>query len=127
MPSPAAISSNSTYGAETLAPMYRARSDAENPGDELKNQWSWGGFIPQRLATSQRAARLIALVYNGWARYHRLVTPRKHHEAIPRRPRLLGGLAKQGDHAGQKRLTVRLLHADAPDLKPRVIALVVWL
>jgi len=29
---------------ETLAPMYRARGDAENPFDELKNQWGWGGF-----------------------------------------------------------------------------------
>jgi len=118
---------NLTYGVETLAPMYRARGDAENPFDELKNQWGWGGFTTQRLATSQQAARLIALVYNWWTLYNRLVTPGQHHEAITSRPRLLGGVAKQSDHAGQKRLAVRLLHADAPDLKPRIIALVGWL
>jgi len=118
---------NLTYGVETLAPMYRARGDAENPFDELKNQWGWGGFTTQRLATSQQAARLIALVYNWWTLYNRLVTPGQHHEAITSRPRLLGGVAKQSDHAGQKRLAVRLLHADAPELKPRIIALVGWL
>jgi hypothetical protein len=67
------------------------------------------------------------LVYNWWTLYNRLVTPGQHHEAITSRPRLLGGVAKQSDHAGQKRLAVRLLHADAPDLKPRIIALVGWL
>ena len=118
---------NLPYGVETLAPMYRARGDAENPFDELKNQWGWGGFTTQALAPAQHTARLIALVYNWWSIYNRLVEPGQHHEAITSRPRLLGGVAKQSEHAGQRRLAVRLLHADAPDLKPRIIALVHWL
>jgi hypothetical protein len=70
---------------------------------------------------------LIALVYNWWTLYNRLVEPGRHHEAITSRPRLLGGVAKQTDHAGQRRLAVRLLHADAPDLKPRIVKVVRWL
>ena len=34
------------------------------------------------------------------------------------RPRLLGGVARQSQHAGQRRLAVRLLHGDAPALRP---------
>jgi hypothetical protein len=118
---------NLPYGLETLAPMYRARGDAENPFDELKNQWGWGGFTTHALASGQHTARLIALVYNWWTLYNRLVEPGQHHEAITSRPRLLGGVAKQSEHAGQRRLAVRLLHADAPDLKPRIVAVVHWL
>ncbi len=113
-------------GVETLAPTYRARGDAENPLAELKNQWGWGGFTTQVLAPGPHTARLIALGYNGWSLYHRLVEPGQHHEAITSRPRSLGDVAKQSDHAGQRRLTVRLLYADAPDLKPRIIAFVHW-
>jgi hypothetical protein len=115
------------YAVATLAPMYRERGDAENPFDELKNQWGWGGFTAKTLAACQHTARIIALVYNWWSIYNRLVEPGQHHEAITSRPRLLGGVAKQTDHAGQRRLTVRLLHADAPDLKPRIVAAVRWL
>ncbi len=118
---------NLPYGVETLAPMYRARGDAENPFDELKNQWGWGGFTTQALAPGQHTARLIALIYNWWSLYNRMIEPGQHHEAITSRPRLLGGVAKQSDHAGQRRLAVRLLHADAADLKPRIIAVVRWL
>jgi len=118
---------NLPYGVETLAPMYRARGDAENPFDELKNQWGWGGFTTQKLAPAQHTARLIALVYNWWTLYNRLVEPGRHHEAITSRPRLLGGVVKQSEHAGQRRLAVRLLHADAPELKPRIVKVVRWL
>jgi hypothetical protein len=118
---------NLPYGVETLAPMYRARGDAENPFDELKNQWGWGGFTTHALAPAQHTARLIALVYNWWSIYNRLVEPGQHHEAITSRPRLLGGVAKQSEHAGQRHLAIRLLHADAPDLKPRIVAVVRWL
>jgi len=113
---------NLPYSVVTLAPMYRERGDAENPFDELKNQWGWGGFTTKALAPGQHTARIIALVYNWWTLYNRLVEPGQHHEAITSRPRLLGGVAKQSEHAGQRRLSVRLLHADAPSLKPRIIA-----
>jgi Transposase DDE domain group 1 len=118
---------NLPYGVETLAPMYRARGDAENPFDELKNQWGWGGFTTQALASCQHTARLIALVYNWWSVYGRLLSPGQHHEAITSRPRLLGGVARQTEHAGQRRLNLRLLHAEAPELKKLIIKLVPWL
>jgi len=57
------------------------------------------------------------LVYDWWTLYNRLFTPGQHHEAITSRPLLLGGVAKQSDRAWQKRPAVRLLYADAPDLK----------
>jgi len=50
----------------TLAVLYRERGDAENPFDELKNQWGWAGFTSRTLRVSQTGARLIALVYNWW-------------------------------------------------------------
>ena len=33
----------------TLAQWYRDRADAENPFDELKNHWGWGGFTTRDL------------------------------------------------------------------------------
>ena len=33
----------------TLAQLYRDRGDAENPFDELKNHWGWGGFTTRDL------------------------------------------------------------------------------
>lgn len=102
----------------TLAVLYRERGDAENPFDELKNQWGWAGFTSRTLRVSQTGARLIALVYNWWSLYTRLIEPEQHHEAVRSRPRLLRGVARQSQHAGQRRLAVRLLHGDAPALRP---------
>jgi hypothetical protein len=28
---------------------YRDRADCENNFDELKNQWGWGGYTPQKV------------------------------------------------------------------------------
>ena len=50
----------------TIAQLYRDRADCENVFDELKNQWGWGGFTTQDLARCRLAARMVALVYNGW-------------------------------------------------------------
>ena len=49
------------YEILTLATLYRERGGAENPFDELKNQWSWSGFTSQELNSCQHAARLAAL------------------------------------------------------------------
>ena len=35
------------YEVASLVPLYRERGDAENPFDELKNQWGWAGFTTQ--------------------------------------------------------------------------------
>ncbi len=43
---------------------YRDRADAENGFDELKNQWSWGGFTTRDLKRCQHMARLITLTCN---------------------------------------------------------------
>jgi len=63
---------NLSYEILTLATLYRERGDAENPFDELKNQWSWAGFTTHDLRSCQHAARLAALAYNWWTLYHRL-------------------------------------------------------
>lgn len=109
---------NLPYEPLALAVLYRERGDAENPFDELKNQWGWAGFTSLKLRVSQISARLIALVYNWWSLYARLIEPEQHHEAVRSRRRLLGGAARQIQHAGQRRLAVRLMHGDAPALRP---------
>jgi hypothetical protein len=116
-----------SYERLTLATLYRGRGDAENPFDELKNQWSWSGFTTYHLQSCQHAARLAALAYNWWTLYHRLLQPGQHHEAISTRPRLLVGAARQTDHAGQRRLDVRLSHAEAPKLQIVIKRVSIWL
>lgn len=118
---------NLPYEILTLAALYRERGDAENPFDELKNQWSWAGFTTQNLQACQHAARLAALAYNWWTLYNRLLQPGQHHEAISTRPRLLCGAARQTEHAGQRRLDVRLSHAEAPRLTERINKVAKWL
>lgn len=119
--------SNLPYEILTLASLYRERGDAENPFDELKNQWSWAGFTSENLTACQHAARLAALTYNWWTLYHRLLQPGQHHEAVSTRPRLLFGAARQSEHAGQRRLDVRLVHAEAPRLQLLIARLAGWL
>ena len=46
----------------TIAQHYRDRADAENGFDELKNQWSRGGFMTQDLHRCQVMARHTALI-----------------------------------------------------------------
>lgn len=118
---------NLPYEILTLATLYRERGDAENPFDELKNQWSWAGFTTHDLRSCQHAARLAALAYNWWTLYHRLLQPGQHHEAVSTRPRLLCGAARQTEHAGQRRLDVRLSHAEAPRLQTIIRQVSIWL
>jgi hypothetical protein len=118
---------NLPHGVETLVPLYRERGDAENPFDELKNQWGWAGFTTHAFTACQHTARLIALAYNWWSLYTRLLDPGQHHEALSSRPRLLGGVARQSEHAGQRRLSVRLLHAQAAELKAQIKRVVAFL
>jgi len=37
----------------SVAQHYRDRADIENVFDEMKNQWSWGGFTTQDIARCQ--------------------------------------------------------------------------
>jgi hypothetical protein len=97
----------------TVAQLYRDRADAENPFDELKNHWGWGGFTTQDLKRCRFMARLTALTYNWWSLFVRLADPRQHTEAITSRPLLLHAPARLTRHSGQTRITISHPHAEA--------------
>jgi hypothetical protein len=108
------------YEAPALVALYRERGDAENPFDELKNQWGWAGFTTQDLDRCQVTARFIAQIYNWWSLYARLVDRERHREAVTTRPELLGGVARQTRHAGQTRISVNLSHAKSTKIKAQL-------
>lgn len=108
---------NLLHSVEATAQLYRDRADSENPFDELKNQWGWGGFMTQDFARCQIMARYNALVYNWWSLYVRLLDPHQHREAITSRPMMLAGVARQTVHSGQKSLSVSLTHGKAAEIK----------
>ena len=58
-------------------------------------------------------ARIVALIYNWWTLYARLVNPDKHAEAITSRPLLLHAIAKQTSHGNQTTVTITSTHAKA--------------
>jgi hypothetical protein len=97
----------------TIVQHYRDRADCENNFDEIKNQWGWGGFVTQKIKPCRFIARMIALIYNWWSLFVRLVEPDKHYEAIVSRPLLLHGEGKQTTHAAQKTLTITSTHGRA--------------
>ncbi|HEU0124190.1 MAG TPA: transposase [Bryobacteraceae bacterium] len=97
----------------TIAQMYRDRADCENVFDELKNQWAWTGFKTHNLRRSQLMARIAALVFNWWSLYVRLAVPGRHTEAIPSRPALVHGIAKQTKHGNQTKVTITSCHGKA--------------
>ncbi|MBF0219201.1 MAG: transposase [Gammaproteobacteria bacterium] len=94
----------------TLMQHYRNRADCENNFDETKNQWGWGGFVTQKLQTSQIMARMVALVYNWWNLFVRLVIPDKHHEAITSRPLLLSSVGRLTGSGRQRRMVITSTH-----------------
>jgi len=108
------------YEVASLVPLYRERGDAENPFDELKNQWGWAGFTTQDMDRCQITARLIAQIYNWWSLYARLVDRERHREAVTTRPELLGGVARQTRHAGQTRINISLSHSKISRIKEKL-------
>ncbi len=96
-----------------LAQLYRDRADCENGFDELKNQWGWGGYTTQDLARCRLSAQAVALVYNWWNLYLRMIEPRKHLEAITARPLLMTAVARASEHANQTLIRITPLHAFA--------------
>lgn len=95
----------------TLASHYRDRADCENNFDELKNQWGWSGYVTKDLSRSRLMAKMIALIYNWWTLFVRLVSPDQHLEAITSRPLLLNAVGKQTQHAGHKSISINSNHA----------------
>ena len=102
-----------THEVLTVAQLDRDRADAENPFDELKNHWGWGGFTTRDIKRCRFMARITALTYNWWSLFVRLADPRQHTEAITSRPLLLSAPARLTRHGGQTRLTISHPHAEA--------------
>jgi hypothetical protein len=97
----------------TFGQLYRDRADCENNFDELKNQWGWGGFTTHDLKRCRIMGRIVALTYNWWSLFVRLVEPDRHMEAITSRPLLLHAIAEKIRHAGQTTLRIASHHAKA--------------
>lgn len=106
----------------TIAQHYRDRADSENNFDELKNQWGWLGFTTHDLKRSSMMARVIALIYNWWTLFTRLINPNKHMEALTSRPLLLHAVGKQTFHANQIMLTISSTHGEAKQIHQRLAA-----
>lgn len=94
----------------SLAQHYRDRADSENNFDEFKNQWGWCGFTTRDLKRCKIIAKFIALIYDWWNIYTRLVDPDCHREAITSRPLLLHAVGKLTQHGRQKTLTITSTH-----------------
>jgi hypothetical protein len=105
---------------EALGQLYRDRADCENGFDELTHPWGWGGYTTQDLERCNLSARAVALIYNWWSWYVRLAHPQARREAITSRPRLLAGVARLTEHAGQARLLLTLTHAAGDQIKTMI-------
>lgn len=55
-------------------------------------------------------AKIIALIYNWWTLFARLVAPNQHLEAVTSRPLLLNAVGKQTKHSGHKLLQISSSH-----------------
>jgi hypothetical protein len=97
----------------TIGQCYRDRADCENAFDELKNHWGWGGFTTRDLKRCRLMARIVALAYNWWNIYVRLVNPDRHMEVITSRPLLLHAIARKTRHAGRITLKLSTSHGAA--------------
>jgi len=106
-----------TQSADKIRPLYNPRGDNENCYDELKNQWGWGGFTLKDLARSELMARLIALIYNWWSIYAKLVDETVAREAITSRPMLLMHTAKVSTHQSIATIMVFCAHAQVERIK----------
>jgi hypothetical protein len=67
----------------------------------------------RRCCTIRSTARLVALFYDWWNIFVRLVEPDRHMEAITSRPLLLHAIATRVRHARQTTITVASSHAQA--------------
>jgi len=107
----------------TLAQHYRDRGDSENNFDELKNQWGWCGYTTQDLKRCKIIGKFIALIYDWWNIFTRLVDPNHHREAITSRPSLLNATGKLTGHGRQKVLTITSTHAKTQKIAKTLTAI----
>ena len=103
--------------ASEVRPLYNPRGDNENCYDEMKNQWGWGGFTLHDWARSELMAQLIALFYNWWSIYIKLVDPLVAREAITSRPMYLMHPAKAHTHQSKRKLVIFCAHSQAGDIR----------
>ena len=102
--------------------LYRDRAGSENPHDELANQWGWGGFTTQDLSRCRICANLIALAYNWWSQYVRMVNPEiPHREVITSRPKLLHGVGILRKPGNKPTVTITPTHARRDSLSMSVL------
>lgn len=103
--------------AKQIRPLYNPRGDNENCYDEMKNHWGWGGFTLRDLARSELMAQLVALIYNWWSIYIKLVDPGVAREAITSRPMYLMHAAKVHTHQSKRTIVIFCAHAQAKEIK----------
>ncbi len=108
--------------AQEIRSLYNPRGDNENCYDELKNQWGWCGFTVRDLARSELMARLIALVYNWWSLYTKLVDEQIAREAITSRPMFLLHIAKMSTHQSMRTLVIFCAHVQAKQIQSKLEA-----
>ena len=106
--------------ATEIRGLYNPRGDNENCYDELKNQWGWGGFTLKDLPRSELMARFIALIYNWWSIYVKLVDEAIAREAITSRPLFLLHSAKVSTHQSIRTLVVFCAHAQAEEIQRKL-------
>jgi hypothetical protein len=83
----------------------------------------WLGYTTHDLKRSSMMARIIALIYNWWTLFVRLIDPNKHTEALTSRPLLLHAVGKQTSHAKQKLLVISSIHGKAKQIHQRLVKL----
>ena len=108
--------------AQEIRALYNPRGDNENCYDELKNQWGWCGFTVRDLARSELMARLIALIYNWWSLYTKLVDEQIAREAITSRPMFLLHVAKMSTHQSMRTLVIFCAHVQAKQIQEKLEA-----
>ncbi len=111
-----------TQPAKEIRALYNPRADNENCYDELKNQWGWCGFTVKDLARSELMARLIALIYNWWSLYTKLVDEQIAREAITSRPMFLLHIAKMSTHQSMHTLVIFCAHVQAKQIQKKLEA-----
>ena len=101
----------------TIVQHYRDRADCENVFDEMKNHWGWGGYTTKDIAPCHTMSRMIALIYNWWSLFVRLINQDGHWEAPTSRPLLLTSVGRLTHSGRQKTMVLTSQHAKAEQLQ----------
>lgn len=70
----------------------------------------WGGYTTKKVKSCRFISRIMALVYNWWTLYVRLLHPENHLEAITSRPLLLSSVDRLTQSGRQKKLYMTSSH-----------------